>query len=737
MTRLIKAHWLSGAAFLAMVAPALAANADEAEDVITVTAQKRSQTVQEVPLSVSVVGGEQLERLNATNFQDYLALVPGLQLNQNTPGEGRLILRGVNTGGVASTVAVYVDETPFGSSTGLVNAGILAGDFDTFDVARVEVLRGPQGTVYGANSLGGTLKFVTAEPNTDNFEARVRSGVETVNGGDIGYSGAGVFNIPLSDNVAFRASGFYRKSGGFIDSVGANGSDVADNINPSESYGGRASLLFKPTDNFSVRLAAILQDIKTNESNSVEISAATLKPLGGELTNSVFADSTNKAAYRVYSGVAEWDLGAVNLVSSTSYGTFDQTIHDDFMTFSLGGLVSLILSAPPLELVLDQQTDYRKFTQEVRLSSADNERLEWMIGGFFTKEEGLIEQIVTAVEPGTLNPTPGVPVLADLAIESDYKEYAGFANATLYVGDRFDLTVGARYSHNKQGAIQSTDGLPGLFVGPPEVFPRISSDEGVFTWSVAPRVELNDNTAVYARVAKGFRPGGPNVLPPTAPPGTPFTYASDTILSYEVGLKARSADGVFGADISAYYLDWKDVQLFTVVNGFGVNANTGGAKSIGGEASVFLRPVDGLNLLLNGSIIDSELTTDTDPLLVGGLDGDKLPFTPKYSFSASGDYEWPIANNVSGYAGGTYRYQSSQFTNFSPSGRNEFPSYGVLDLRAGLMFQRFMIEAFARNVTNAEGLTSGGTPSTNLPAGVLSAGIIRPRTVGVVLTAEF
>lgn len=732
-----KAILLAGAAFVALSASAYAQEAGQDRDVITVTAQKRTQTLQEVPLSVSVVGGDTLERLNATSFQDYLALVPGLQLNQNTPGEGRLIMRGVNTGGVASTVAVYVDETPFGSSTGLVNAGILAGDFDTFDVERVEVLRGPQGTLYGANSLGGTLKFVTAKPDTDGFEGRVRAGVDTVKGGDVGYSGAGMLNIPLSDRVAIRGSGFYRKSGGFIDSTGANGSDVKNDVNPSESYGGRASLLFNATDNLSVRLSAVLQDIKTDEANSIELDATTLDPLGSELTNSIFADSTNKAAYRVYSGVIDWDLGAVNVVSSTSYSTFDQTIHDDFMTFSLGGLVSAVLMAPPLELVLDQQTDYRKFTQEVRISSQDNDRLEWIIGGYYTNEEGLIDQVVTAVDPGTVNPTTGVPVLADLAIESDYEEYAVFGNATLHLGERFDLTAGGRFSHNDQSAFQETDGLPGLFVGPPEVFPSITSDEGVFTWSVAPRFELNDYAAIYARVAKGFRPGGPNVLPPTAPAGTPLTFQSDTILSYEGGVKAQTANNALAVDLSAFYLEWNDVQLYTVVNGFGVNTNTGGAKSIGGEATVTLRPIDGLNVVVNGAITDSELTTDTDPILVGGLDGDKLPFTPKHSFSISGDYEWSLTNDVTGYAGGTFRFQSSQFSNFSPDGRSEFPSYGVLDLRSGLMFERFSVELFARNVTNEKGLTSGGNPSTNLPPGVVTAGVIRPRTIGVMLTAGF
>ena len=153
--------------------------------------------------------------------------MPGLQLTQTTPGVGRLVMRGVNTGGVASTVAVYVDETPFGSSSGLVNGAILAGDFDTFDMQRIEVLRGPQGTLYGASSLGGVLKFATNPPQTDSFEARVRVSAENVADGEMGYSGTGMVNVPLADSFAIRATGYYRDQGGFIDSIGTAGSDRA------------------------------------------------------------------------------------------------------------------------------------------------------------------------------------------------------------------------------------------------------------------------------------------------------------------------------------------------------------------------------------------------------------------------------------------------------------------------------------------------------------------------------
>ena len=223
------------------------------EDII-VTAQKREQLLIDVPQSISVVSGAALERQVATNFQDYLKLVPGLQLNQDTPGSGRLIVRGLNTGGVSSTVAVYVDETPFGSSTGLANGAILAGDFDTFDVARVEVLRGPQGTLYGASSLGGVIKFITNVPTTDRVSVRGRAGIETTRGGDISYYGNAVVNVPLSDTLAVRASGNYHKNGGWIDSIGTAGSQVRKNVNDSKIYDGRASLLWKPAPEIALRL---------------------------------------------------------------------------------------------------------------------------------------------------------------------------------------------------------------------------------------------------------------------------------------------------------------------------------------------------------------------------------------------------------------------------------------------------------------------------------------------------
>jgi outer membrane receptor protein involved in Fe transport len=290
-----KTTWLIASALIAWTSPAFAKAAPAAPDGdpaqaaasgnqpdtsqdIVVTAQKREQTLIQVPQSMSVVTGATLEAHQATSLVDYAALVPGLTLQQESPGESRVILRGINTGGSSPTVAIYVDDVPFGSSTGQTNAAHLAGDIDPFDMQQIEVLKGPQGTLYGANSLGGLLKYVTDQPRFDKIEIRGQAGVETVDGGGTGYSGNGVVNIPLSSTIALRASGFYRKTAGYIDAIGR----PDKNINDAQSYGGRAALLFKPTDNFSIELSALVQNIRANARNSYDADPETLKPISAD-----------------------------------------------------------------------------------------------------------------------------------------------------------------------------------------------------------------------------------------------------------------------------------------------------------------------------------------------------------------------------------------------------------------------------------------------------------------------
>ena len=738
-------------------APADSENAGD--QVIVVTAQKRPQVLIDVPQSITVVSGATLENQQATNFQDYLKLVPGLQLDQSNPGEGRLILRGLNTGGVASSVAVYLDETPFGSSTGLVNGGVLAGDFDTFDVNRVEVLRGPQGTLYGANSLGGLLKFVTNEPDTKRLVVRGRIALEDTKGGDMSYRGHAVVNVPLSDTIAFRASGTYRKEGGFIDSVGTADidgfgnlltSDVKKNINSAKSYGGRASLLFRPSDAFDVRLSASFQNIRTESPTFVESDPDTLKSLHGGLTQSRFAKPFGDLDYRVYNALVNYDLGFATVTSSTSFSKQNQTRRQD-LTFNLSGLIEFFTGAftgTPVEseIVLDQKTNHKKFTQEIRLASHDSDRFEWLVGGYYTNEDGLIFQEFVGFGPGTETPTvfPALfDPLAEVSLDSDYEEIAGFANATLHFG-QFHVDFGGRYSHNKQNASQ--DAL-GILAGNVVIATDLKSDDNVFTYSVAPRFEINDHASIYARIAKGYRPGGPNVTPPNPPPGFQASFDPDTTTNYEIGFKGETADRRFSVDAAIYHIDWSNIQLLTSINNFGLNINGGDAKVDGAEFTATFKPVKGLNLSVNGAYTNAKLKDDLPPIAgqVPAFDGDRLPWTPKFSFAANADYNWPLSGTTEAYVGASFRHLSEQIADYDPDffdangHHRKVDGYQVVDLRAGVDFGRFSIEAYSKNLFDSHGRTSTtGTDANGLPLypnGAIGTGVIRPRVIGLSLTA--
>jgi outer membrane receptor protein involved in Fe transport len=740
---------------------------------IIVTAQKREQTLFEVPQSISVVGGETLERQQATSFVDYAALVPGLSLQQNTPGETRVVLRGINTGGASPTVAVYIDETPFGASTGQTNGAGLAGDIDPFDIARIEVLRGPQGTLYGANSLGGVLKFVTATPVLGKFEGRGQAGVEDTKGGGTGYSANGVLNVPLGDTIAIRASGYYRKLAGFIDTTGI----ARRNANEVESYGGRGSLLFEPTDALSARLTAIAQNIRADSRAAFDADPVTLKPLandpitgealGGRLTRTQYFPDRNNVDYRLYNGTASWDFGFANLTSITSYSTLKQREATD-ASFQLAGLGDAIFgdsgTPGPRGITLPSRVTQKKFTQELRLASSDSETFEWLIGGYYTREKGRIFQsyLPFALDTGELiDPSltlPFGPGGADLtfpdflvaSLSSRYREYAGFGSATLHLSPRFEITAGGRYSHNKQRTVQVLDGsilpITGAPLGPDEQ--RGRSSENVFTWSIAPRFEISDRVAVYARAAKGYRPGGPNVVPPGAADDFPRQFESDTLISYEAGLRAETADRTFALDASVYYLDWKNIQVLVTYNtSIGpINADGNGddARSVGAEVTATLRPTAGLSVVGSVAYNDAKLTDDL-PEGNGGFDGDRLPYAPQLTANLSADYEWNLSNGAKAFVGGSVRLIGDQQTDFDANylavfgNRLEIDGYQVVDLRAGAELGPVNLTLFARNVFNSRGLTNAdgflSRPALTPPATALSASPIRPRTIGI--TAGF
>jgi outer membrane receptor protein involved in Fe transport len=388
-------------------------------------------------------------------------------------------------------------------------------------------------------------------------------------------------------------------------------------------------------------------------------------------------------------------------------------------------------------MIQEQTTSTDKFTQEFRLVSADNDKFEWLAGLYYTDEDSLLYQSLPALIPNTENPVPGLPSTAIVTLSSKYEEIAAFANATWYVTDRFEMSFGARQSDNDQSVVQTSQGF--LAGAPPGVTITTGgkSDESPFTWSFSPRYQLTENSSMYFRVATGFRPGGPNVLPPGAPGSVPSQYDADNLTNYELGYKMISANGRFSMDVAAFYIDWEDIQLFAVVDNFGVNINGGTAVSKGIEFSTSFAATDALTFSFNGAYTDAYLTADAG---AGGQDGDPLNCVPDWSFGLSGDYEWNLSSGSTAYVGGTLGYTGERPIGRalpSSNGNVKYLSdYSTLGLRAGLDTGKFFYEIYAKNVTDELGIQAVST--TNIAwTGNVEIGFLTPRTIGATAGVRF
>jgi iron complex outermembrane recepter protein len=723
--------------FLSQQSVALdAAQPSDSSDLVTiiVTAEKRAEPLKDVPMSVTAVQGDFLDKLVDRDFSDYAAMVPGLSLVSTQPGLTRLTLRGQNAGGVGSTVAVYLDESPFGSSSALLNGSVLTGDFDTWDLQRIEVLRGPQGTLYGANSEGGLLKFVTTAPVLGSFSGAVELTGESVEYGGKGGDIRAVVNLPLGDKFALRVGGFDQDVAGYIKDPLTGQTDV----NEGHKHGGRASLLAAPTDDLSIRLTAETQESKYDGTPLVDVNPSTLQPVHGDFTQERFLSEPSNFKYDNYNATIDWNAGPFSILSTTSYGILDSDLVTDATSTvlippstTLGDFLGAVI-APGLGGYIDNSVDLSKFTQELRLTSRASDRLEWQVGGYFTHEIGHLLQHLNAVTIPGGGPS-GLPSLEIPVLDSAYKEYAGFANLTYHFNSQFDIQAGGRFSKNEQTAEET---VTGLLVPTPQIFTADSSGH-VFTYSVAPQWHVDANTMVYARVASGYRPGGPNALPPLAPPNVPREYGSDKTVNVELGVRSTLLDGVLSLDVAAFHVNWTDIQLLEVVNNFGVNGNGGTAKSQGLEWTVGLIPVHGLTFTWTGAYTDAYLTAPAPG--VNGQEGDPLPYAPKWSSSLNGEYDWAAFANYKAFVGALWSYVGSRSTDFgsSPSAiaQVELPSYNTIEARLGLDNNRYRVMLYGKNLGNSKGITSyssSGAPGLNGEVGV-----IQPRTIGVTLSAKF
>jgi outer membrane receptor protein involved in Fe transport len=704
---------------------------NDALTTIVVTAEKREEKLKDVPMSITALGGNALDNLQYRSFSDYAAMVPGLSLTSSQPGLTTLTLRGQNAGGVGSTVAVYLDESPFGSSSALLNGSILSGDFDTWDLQRVEVLRGPQGTLYGANSEGGLLKFVTAPPVLGVFSGAAEVTGE-ITGGSAGGEIRGVVNLPLGDKVALRVGGFTQDVPGYIDDPTRNKED----LNGGHKYGGRVSLLAEPIDSLTIRLTATSQQSRYSGTPEEDVNPLTLQPVLGDLKQQRFFNEPSSFEYKNYNATINWDAGLFSILSTTSYGRLnsdfvvDDTSAELAPGVTLGDLLAGIIG-PNTGAYVDDLADLNKFTQEIRISSPSSNFIEWQVGGYFTHEQGHLFQHLNAFQIPSQALAP-IPSLEIVTLDSTYKETAGFANVTVHIIPQFDIQAGGRYSKNEQTA---TETLAGLIIAP-DNFSTPSSGH-VWTYSFAPRWHIDADNMVYARLATGFRPGGPNALPPAAPPDVPREYGADKTTNVELGVKSSLLQGQLSIDASVFHVDWTNIQLLERVNSFGINGNGGKARSQGFEWAVGYVPVHGLTLQWAGAYTNAKLTTDAPG--VNGNTGDPLPYAPKWGTSLDGEYDGAAFANWKYFVGATWSYVGTRRTDFGSdvAGTGQFglSSYNTYAARVGLDNDHYRVTLYGKNLSDSRGVTSyaaSGAPGLNGEIGV-----IQPLTVGVTLSAKF
>jgi iron complex outermembrane recepter protein len=722
--------WQPSAALDATSASASAsANDDTTLETIIVTAEKREERLQDVPMSVTALGGGELDLMQARDFADYAALVPGLSLQTAQPGNTRLTLRGQNTGGDGSTVAVYIDESPFGSSNALANGSFNTGDFDTWDMQRIEVLRGPQGTLYGANSEGGLLKFVTNAPVLGSL-----SGAAEVTGQSIDHGGNGgdvraMVNLPLGNIAAFRISGFDQDVPGYVSDPLTGERD----LNDGHKEGGRASLLVDPTDALSIRLTAASQQAKYNGTNLVDVNPVTLQALYGNLTQERFLQEPSSFKYENYNATIDWRPGPLSVLSSTSYSILN-TDSDLDATPLYGGLAGALFGLPTAGALLDDNVGLDKFTQEIRLTSSATNPLEWQVGGYYTRETSVLNEHLNAV---TLPSASLLGLVEQPLLDSVYKETAGFGDLTYHFNSQFDIQVGGRYSHNEQTFAQTTT-FNSLISPTPQYVPG-SSNGNVFTYSVSPSWHVDANTMVYVRVATGYRPGGPNDVPPAAPPTVQREYGADKTTNVEVGIRSTQLDGIFSIDVAAYHVDWKNIQLLELVDTFNINANGGTARTQGLEWTFGYVPVRGLKFQWIGAFTEANLTSPAPALDANS--SDPLPYAPKWTTALDGQYEWAAFAGFNGFVGATWSYVGSRSSDFASSppatdpGQLVLPSYNTTAVRLGLENDRYRVMLYGKNLTDARGITDYISTSGGSPYSTIS--VIQPRTVGLALSAKF
>ncbi|MEQ9463345.1 MAG: TonB-dependent receptor [Haliea sp.] len=701
-----------------------AAQASRLEEVI-VTASKREESLQNVSASVSAFTHADIQRLGLDSFEDFARRVPGVTLNQAVKNRSVFNIRGVTTslfgGNTQDPVSVYINETPVTDTFG----AIVQPDLRLFDVERIEVLRGPQGTLFGSGSLGGTVRILTRQPDPSAFAADGRIDIGVTDGGHQRQRYDGMVNIPLlEDTLALRLVGYQRDEEGWVKNI------TRGSRNSSDDRGGRAALLWRPGDAFYAKLEVIYQDSDPDDGDA-------FNPDLGEFRKSSAISEARPSTLTNYSLTMEYEFpDFATLLSATSFQTSETASYADLGDFLGLGVSGFNVSDP---------WDSEFVTQELRLVSNTDSALNWLVGGFFIDRTTDPAFLVTA--PGLSAAFGGLIPTDDLFqsdIETTSRELAAFADVGYRFSPRWKVEAGIRvfdtevsYSEPDRNTINfvtfEVDNLS---------FRNTGTDSD-YTWRAGISYDPSDDIMLYANVSRGYRIGqvNPNKGPSLTDPNDlviPEAYDPDSSINYELGAKTSWLQGRLIANLALYYIDWTDIQ----VNGARVSdmrtfiANAGDARSQGVEIELQTMPVEGLNLNLALTFQEAEMTDVADNIIVAATKGETLPGSVDFKMSGGIQYTWAAFGDKQMYARADVQYVGSSPNDFGMNGGNPFfamnESYENVGAAVGLVADKWNLALYGENLSNNDSyiLTNGGgTPNY--------VNSLRPLTVGVRLGFSF
>jgi iron complex outermembrane recepter protein len=556
---------------------------------------------------------------------------------------------------------------------------------------------------------------------------------DDVEHGDAGYGVRGAVNVPITDTFAIRASAFTRSDPGYIENLTTDQTDV----NETEVYGGRVSALWRLSGTVSLKLSAMLQHSDSDANGGINASSSLQLPAGLQVTGLPGTGGWYFDA-RLYTATLTASLAGLDFISVSGYGSNKDFLCEDLTTAfgssaqQLYGVAGASLCGPPLRT--------QKFTQEFRLSSPSNQLLEWMAGAFYTHEYTSGEARVDANDLATGAP---VALLLNTQLASTLVEYALFGDLTVHFTERFDLQLGGRESENRQTFNETDTGpfvtygttVPSIYVEPTE-----RSTGNAFTYLVTPRIKISPDLMLYARLTSGYRLGGPNIEAQLG--HVPLSFQPDKTNNYELGMKAELLDHTLTLDASAYYIEWRDIQvsLYNPINYYSYYTNGGNAKSQGLELSAQARPAQGLSLSAVTSLGDAVLTQTLPPTSNDfGLAGDRLPYSSRFSGNLAADQDIGHAAGMTGFIGASLDYVGLRLGAFqccATQPRLQFPGYALINLHAGARNESWTVNLFVNNVADKRGILGTG-PSYALGSSGTLAYIVQPRTVGLSVAKTF